>query len=76
MKGSVSDDEIKALQAKGADAIEKLEKGTGEGSDFLGWLHLPSSISENSVADIEKTAAFVWFFLLFFVLLFICVFYV
>lgn len=57
VKGSVSDDEIKALQAKGADAIEKLEKGTGEGSDFLGWLHLPSSISENSVADIEKTAA-------------------
>lgn len=57
VKGAVSEAEIDALQAKGADAIEKLEKGTGEGSDFLGWLHLPSAISGESVADIEKTAA-------------------
>ena len=35
---------------------EKLHKGNGEGSDFLGWLHLPSSITEEQLIDIERTA--------------------
>ena len=35
---------------------ETLHKGTGKGSDFLGWLHLPSSIDEAHLADIENTA--------------------
>ena len=37
--------------------IEKLEKKSGKGNDFLGWLDLPSSISEAEISKIEKTAA-------------------
>ncbi|MCF0203753.1 MAG: glucose-6-phosphate isomerase, partial [Muribaculaceae bacterium] len=54
--GAVSQAEIDALQAKGVDAIEKLEKGTGEGNDFLGWLHLPSETDEALLNDIEASA--------------------
>ncbi|MGM9841214.1 MAG: glucose-6-phosphate isomerase [Candidatus Limisoma sp.] len=55
--GTVSADAINALQSKAAEAIEKLEQGTGAGNDFLGWLHLPTSLDEALIADIEKTAA-------------------
>jgi len=33
-----------------------LESGRGKGSDFLGWLHLPSSIVNSVIDDIQKTA--------------------
>jgi len=33
-----------------------LENGSGKGNDFLGWLHLPSSITETVLDDIQKTA--------------------
>ncbi len=33
-----------------------LEAGTGPGSDFLGWLNLPSSISQDSLNEILDTA--------------------
>ena len=36
--------------------METLEKGTGLGNDFLGWLHLPSSISNEHLADLKATA--------------------
>ena len=48
---------VDALRPAAEAAAETLEKGTGEGNDFLGWLHLPSSISEAELADIEATAA-------------------
>lgn len=35
---------------------ESLEKGTCAGSDFLGWLHLPSSVSSDFIKDINDTA--------------------
>lgn len=35
---------------------ESLEKGTCAGSDFLGWLHLPSSVSSDFIKDINNTA--------------------
>ena len=38
-------------------AKQTLESGTGAGNDFLGWLHLPSSIDEQQLASIEQTAA-------------------
>lgn len=34
-----------------------LENGTCEGSDFLGWLHLPSSITDEMLSEIKSTAA-------------------
>ncbi|MDR1653994.1 MAG: glucose-6-phosphate isomerase [Prevotellaceae bacterium] len=33
-----------------------LHNGAGAGSDFLGWLHLPSQTSAEFLADIEQTA--------------------
>jgi glucose-6-phosphate isomerase len=43
------------------DEVEKNSKAlhakTGKGSDFLGWVHLPTSITEKELSDIEKTAA-------------------
>ena len=43
--------------AKAAESANlALEKGTGKGNDFLGWLHLPSSITETVLDDIQKTA--------------------
>ncbi len=38
-------------------AKQVLESGSGEGNDFLGWLHLPSSIDELQLQAIEKCAA-------------------
>jgi glucose-6-phosphate isomerase len=39
-----------------AFAHEDLENGACPGSDFLGWLHLPSSTSPELLADIKATA--------------------
>ena len=36
--------------------MKTLEEGTGLGNDFLGWLHLPSSISQEHLADLKATA--------------------
>jgi glucose-6-phosphate isomerase len=33
-----------------------LENGTGKGNDFLGWLHLPSSITKEHLNDLKATA--------------------
>ena len=49
-------EQIDALDSAAASGLEKLEKGTGAGNDFLGWLHLPSSVDEALIADIENTA--------------------
>ena len=49
--------QIDAFNSAAADGLEKLEKGTGAGNDFLGWMHLPSATEESLIADIEKTAA-------------------
>ena len=38
-------------------AKQTLESGSGAGNDFLGWLHLPSSIDEQQFQAIEKCAA-------------------
>jgi glucose-6-phosphate isomerase len=38
-------------------AKQTLESGSGAGNDFLGWLHLPSSIDDGLLRDIEGTAA-------------------
>jgi len=44
-------------RAKSAEAANTvLEDGTGKGSDFLGWVHLPSSTEETMLDDIQKIA--------------------
>ncbi len=56
-KAAIGENDIKALAAQAASAVEKLENGTGEGSDFLGWMHLPSSIQPAQLDEIEAVAA-------------------
>ena len=43
--GFISKEKVFAYEAEVKAAQEMLEKGTGKGNDFLGWLHLPSSIT-------------------------------
>jgi len=48
---------IKALTSRALAAKHTLESGSGVGNDFLGWLHLPTSIDEKHLQDIENSAA-------------------
>lgn len=52
----VSKDAIMSYKENIKEQIIRLERKTGKGSDFLGWLDLPSTIDENDFADIENTA--------------------
>lgn len=54
--GFISKEAVAAYEAQVKSAQEALEKGTGKGNDFLGWLHLPSSLSKEFIADIKATA--------------------
>ncbi len=45
-----------ALQAEAQRANALLESGEGAGNDFLGWVHLPSSITEADLAAIQAQA--------------------
>lgn len=47
---------VKAYEPKVKAAQEALENGTCEGNDFLGWLHLPSSITPESLNEIQAVA--------------------
>ena len=49
--------ESQALNDQAIAAKQTLESGNGAGNDFLGWLHLPSSIDEQQLQEIEKCAA-------------------
>lgn len=53
---TVSANDIKAFDASAADSLYKLHNGTGAGSDFLGWVDLPSAINEALLDDIVATA--------------------
>jgi len=53
---TVSGEQIKALNPAAAAALEKLHNGTGLGSDFLGWVNLPSETTDSLIADIEAVA--------------------
>ena len=54
--GTVTAEQIEQLNGAAAEALEKLHKGTGAGSDFLGWVALPENTTEALVADIEASA--------------------
>lgn len=47
---------VKAYEPKVKAAQEALENGTCEGNDFLGWLHLPSSITPEFLNEIQTVA--------------------
>ena len=44
---------VKAFEPQAKAAQEALENGTCAGNDFLGWLHLPSSITPEFLADVQ-----------------------
>ena len=54
--GFVSKETIAAYAPQVKACIETLENGTGKGNDFLGWLHLPSSITAEHLTDLQETA--------------------
>ena len=54
--GFVSKETIAACAPQVKACIETLENGTGKGNDFLGWLHLPSSITAEHLTDLQETA--------------------
>ena len=54
--GFIAEGAVKAYAPKVQQALEMLENGNGLGNDFLGWLHLPSSITEEHLNDIQATA--------------------
>jgi len=53
----VSRDTIFGFESEALKQQEALHGGTGAGNDFLGWLELPGSISEEEISEIEATAA-------------------
>lgn len=54
--GVVTKEQVYAQEAKANECIATLHNGNGAGNDFLGWLHLPSSITDAELTDIENTA--------------------
>lgn len=47
---------VKAFEPKVKKAREALENGTCPGNDFLGWLHLPTSITPGFIKEINDCA--------------------
>ena len=54
--GTVTKEQVYAQAAKANECNATLQNGNGAGNDFLGWLHLPSSITDAELTDIENTA--------------------
>lgn len=54
--GPAADERLEAIRPEAEKSLRTLYEGTGAGNDFLGWLHLPSSITDTQLTDIEQTA--------------------
>ena len=52
----VSQTTLAATRAQTAAANELLESGKGAGNDFLGWVHLPSSITDAFLDEVQAVA--------------------
>ncbi|MBQ4278949.1 MAG: glucose-6-phosphate isomerase [Rikenellaceae bacterium] len=48
--------ELGAIEGEVMQAMCTLHEGSGAGNDFLGWVHLPSSISGTQLDEIRQTA--------------------
>ena len=55
--GAVTENDINALRSAAEAAARTLASGDGAGNDFLGWLHLPSSIDAAQLSAVEQCAA-------------------
>ncbi len=56
IENAVAQKVVAAYEAQVKACQDKLENGTGEGNDFLGWLHLPSSITAAELSELKATA--------------------
>ncbi len=54
--GFVSEDTIRGYEDKVMKSNETLHNGSGKGADFLGWLDLPSSITDKHLDEIKAVA--------------------
>ena len=54
--GFVSSEKVAAYESQIKNCNEALHNATGKGNDYLGWLNLPSSITEAELTEIEQTA--------------------
>lgn len=54
--GIVTSEDIADYELNVTSALETLEAGKGEGNDYLGWLHLPTSITKEETENIKATA--------------------
>ncbi len=54
--GFVTKEQIIALKPQVEAAQKALEEGTHPGNDFLGWLHLPSSITKEFLQELKSAA--------------------
>jgi len=52
----ISPEMIKSIEANVLSCQKKLHDGSGKGSDFLGWVNLPSSISDDDIKALNDTA--------------------
>jgi len=52
----ISKESVYGYESKVKACVEMLHKGTGKGNDFLGWLNLPSSITEEFMNEIIAVA--------------------
>ncbi|HOP03967.1 MAG TPA: glucose-6-phosphate isomerase [Tenuifilaceae bacterium] len=53
----VPQEKVTAFNERVSKSLELANSRTGKGSEFLGWLNLPSSISTSMLTDIEETAS-------------------
>lgn len=56
IRSFLTKDEINSFREKTGDIHHSMSNRTGRGAEFLGWLHLPSSITENEIRNMEQTA--------------------
>jgi len=53
----IPEKEIFKLEKETRNAQKKLYEGTGAGNNFLGWIHLPTRITEQRLAEIEDAVS-------------------
>lgn len=54
----VNELDLNAYANKVQEVHQMIENGDGAGHEYLGWLHLPSHISEEEIDHLEKTASY------------------
>ena len=55
--GFISEEAVKGYKQAVEEAQEALHNGTGKGNDFLGWLTLPTDLTDELLTDIDNVAA-------------------